>query len=115
MSILQKIQDDYIKQGIRGNELEKALKKDKKYQEFFRKHREKTKKLHKFATKKDMEKFPLPVEEDFIILDRVKKLKGKKLEKNDREIVELIYSQLELHWREELLKKLNKLSKKYLR
>ncbi len=113
MSKLAAIGDYFESKGFQGKELEKRLKKDKRYQKLLKQYRRKTKKFHNLATRKELEKYPLPVVEDFLILDLVKKLENKKLLKNDREIVELILSQLEYDWRKGLLSKLKKLAKKY--
>lgn len=114
MSKLSEIEDYYKNKGFHGKKLENALRKDKQYQKELKEKRQNTKKFHKLATKKEMQKYPLPTKEDFIIINLVGKLKREKLSKNDNEIVNLILSQLEYDWRKGLLEKLNKLSKKYI-
>ena len=80
MSILSEIEDYYYSKGFHGKTLENVLKSDKKYRQELKKKRNKTKKFHKMATRKEMQKYPLLVKEDFVILYLVKKVKKKKLE-----------------------------------
>jgi len=49
---------------------------------------------------------------DYEILSKIKELEKKKLEKEDKEIIKLIKTQLERDWRKPLLVKLDKLLKK---
>ncbi len=113
MSKLAEIEDYYYSKGYRGKRLEKILKKDSRYQKLLKEKRSKTKNLHKIASKKELEKYPLPAKEDFIILGLVHRLKKKKISRNDGEILEFILSQLEYDWRSMLLKKIKQLAKKY--
>ena len=49
---------------------------------------------------------------DYKILIKIKQLERKKLNKNEKEIVKLIRTQLKDDWRADLIQKLNKLLKK---
>jgi|WetSurMetagenome_2_1015567.scaffolds.fasta_scaffold1560238_1 hypothetical protein len=50
---------------------------------------------------------------DYEILLKIKELEGEKLNKNDKEIIKLIGTQLKDDWRTGLIKKLNKLLRKH--
>ena len=56
--------------------------------------------------------YVLKEKEDFIILEKVKLLEKKKLWPLDKEIVNLIKTQLKKNWRKPLIKHLDKLIKK---
>lgn len=60
-----------------------------------------------------MGRYILKTKKDFEILDLCRKLVELKLSKNDRDLVELIKTQLEKDWRAPLLKELNKILKNY--
>jgi len=64
-------------------------------------------------TENERKKYPLPEEEDYEILFKCKQLEKMKLTKEDKLLVELIKSQLEIDWHKPLIKKLNQLLKKY--
>jgi len=59
-----------------------------------------------------MEKYVMADKRDYEILSKIKELEKKKLEKEDKEIIKLIKTQLERDWRKPLLVKLDKLLKK---
>ena len=58
-------------------------------------------------------KYVLAKDEDFIILRKCKQLENLDLNKEDKELVEFIKTQLEDDWRTPLIKKLNELLKEY--
>jgi hypothetical protein len=64
-------------------------------------------------TSSDKKRYPLPEARDFIILKKIKYLETKKLNKQDKDLIKLIRSQLLKEWRNSLLISLNKLMKKY--
>lgn len=50
---------------------------------------------------------------DLIILEKIKKLEKNKLDRNDKEIIRLIKTQLKHDWRNPLIDYLNRSLKKY--
>lgn len=61
----------------------------------------------------DRKRYVLAEKRDFEILEKIYKLKEHDLSKEDKEIIELIRTQLEKDWRKPLMQFLNKLIKKY--
>ena len=59
-------------------------------------------------TKYEKENYLLSEEKDFIILNKIKKLEGRKLNNQDKEIIKLIRTQLKEDWRSPLINYLNK-------
>ena len=55
----------------------------------------------------------LPNEEDYEILSLIKTLESKQLPDHDKEIVEIIKTQIKDEWRKPLLEKLKQLTQKY--
>lgn len=109
---LQQIEDQYISLGLRGERLRKALKKDKEYQRWLKRKREKLSKESE-ATKQDRRKYVLAADVDFGILGITKALLKKKVSKEDRRLIALIKSQLLEDWRAPLVQELNRLQRKY--
>lgn len=64
-------------------------------------------------TKTEQKKYVMSTNEDYEILQKVKKLEKLKLTKEEKMLVWLIKTQLEHEWRKYLLQILNKLLKKY--
>ena len=64
-------------------------------------------------TKTEQRKYVMSTNEDYEILQKVKKLEKLKLTKEEKILVWLIKTQLEPKWRKYLLQTLNKLLKKY--
>ncbi len=64
-------------------------------------------------TKAEQRKYVMPTSEDYEILKKVKQLEKLKLTKEEKKVVRLIKTQLELEWRKYLLMALTKLLKKY--
>ena len=63
-------------------------------------------------TKAEKKRYVLKDKKDLIILQKIKELEKKKLNKEDKDIIKLIRTQLEKEWRNPLIKYLNKLLKK---
>ncbi len=109
---LQEIEDYYLTQGLSGEALRRALKEDKEYQEIWRERKKQIKdKLG--VSDQDEEKYILSKQEDYEILAKIRELESKSLTEEDKEIVELIRTQLEEEWRDPLLDKLKSLLNKY--
>ena len=64
-------------------------------------------------TKTEQRKYVMSTNEDYEILQKVKKLEKLKLTKEEKILVWLIKTQLEPKWRKYLLQTLNNLFKKY--
>lgn len=112
MSKLQQIEDHYFAQGLRGEKLRKALADDKEYQTLLKKRRLVIR--NKFGISEEEERaYQFPNEEDYEIFSIIKSLESKNLSSHDKEIVEVIKSQLKADWREPLLEKLKQLIQKY--
>ncbi|MBI4058960.1 hypothetical protein HY404_01835 [Candidatus Microgenomates bacterium] len=109
---LQQIEDYYLSQGLKGEELRNTLEKDNEYQELLKERKVAIRDKYSI-TKQEEKGYVLPNEEDYEILSLVKTLESRKLPENDREIVELIKTQLEAEWRQPLLDKLKQLLQKY--
>lgn len=112
ISPLQKIEDYYYQQGLRGNKLRKAVSADKDYMESLNKRRSTLTK--KFSIKlKDKKRYVLSTDDDYVILDMIYQLEQKNISKSDRASVKLIRTQLEHDWRIPIIRFLNRLIKKY--
>lgn len=114
ISLLQSIGDFYYNLGYEGDKLNNALKKDKVYQKLLQAKKQKITKSFKVSAS-DKIKFILSTDTDLEILNQCNLLIKKELSKDDRELVELIKSQLLDDWRMSLLKKLHSLTIKYLK
>ena len=109
---LQQIEDYYISQGLKGEELRKALENDAGFQRLLRE--KKVLIRNKYGITEEEEKnYLLPNDEDYEMLSMVKTLENNGLSDNDKEIVELIKTQLRAEWRGPLLEKLKELLQKY--
>lgn len=109
---LQQIEDYYLTQGLKGDELRKALENDAEFQELLKERKAAVR--NKFGITEEEEKeYLLPNEEDYEILSTVKSLESKNLSEHDREIVELIKTQLRAEWRKPLMERLKQLKQKY--
>ena len=105
---LQEIEDYYLSQGLKGEDLRKALDSDSVYQALLKERKSVIR--NKYGITEDEEKeFLLPNEEDYEILSGVKALEKKQLSKEDGEAVKLIKSQLQDDWRTPLRIKLQEL------
>ena len=109
---LQKIEDDYIKNGYRGSQLKLILGKDKQWQRLLR---ERKAKIHSniVLTPGERKKYVMSTEEDYKILSVIKELEKSGLNKQDYIIIKLIRTQLEHDWRKPIFKRLTQLKKKY--
>lgn len=109
---LQQIEDYYLAQGLKGDELRKALENEVEFQELLKERKAAIR--NKFGISEEEEnKYLLPNEEDYEILSIIKSLEGKSLSDHDREIVQLIKTQLRAEWRRPLTKRLEQLKQKY--
>jgi hypothetical protein len=61
----------------------------------------------------ERKRFVLATDKDLVILAKIKQLKKSSLTPEDKNLINLIQTQLELDWRSPLIKALNKLSRKY--
>jgi hypothetical protein len=109
---LQRIEDFYISQGYKENELRKILSKDKDYQKLFQERKQKlTKKIS--LTKIEKKKYVMSIDEDYEILSKVKQLEKLNLTKEEKFLIKFIRTQLEHDWRKWLIKELDKILLKY--
>src|SRR3989338_8289395 len=105
---LQRIEDFYVKQGYKGNELRKILSKDKEYQKLLKERKQKlTKKIS--LTKTEKKKYVMSVDKDYEILLKVKQLEKLTLTKEEKFLIKFIRTQLEHDWRKWLIKELDKI------
>lgn len=109
---LQQIEDDYINLGYRGKKLRQVLESDSEYQKLLRERKQKLTKAFE-TTKAETERYVLSTDADFEILAKCKQLEKLNLTDEDRELVELIKTQLEDDWRKPLVMSLNRLLEKY--
>src|SRR3990167_4223214 len=109
---LQKIEDSYVNLGHTGEELRKALSKDKNYQKLLKQRKQKL--SAKFSlSANEKQKYVLSTNKDFEILRLCKKLEEINLKKEDKILVNLIKTQLQHDWRRPLTTTLKKLLEKY--
>lgn len=109
---LQHIEDYYISQGLKGEALRTALENDTKYQTLLKVSKAVIRNKYDITEQEEKE-YLLPNEEDYEILSTIKFLERKKLSLHDKEIINLIKTQLGDDWREPLLKRLKQLTEKY--
>ncbi len=109
---MQQIEDFYMDLGYKGDKLRQKLQQDKQLQQLLKKKRKKLTTSIK-ATSSEKRKYILSTDKDFEILSKCKKLKKIKISKEDKEIVNLIETQLKPEWRDPLVQTLSKLIKKY--
>ena len=109
---LQTIEDYYYQKGLRGTKLRHATEKDLEYMNILReKWSNLTKKFE--IRPSDIKKYVMSTDQDYEILGMVYILENKKLSDKDKELVKLVKTQLEHHWRTPVIKFLNKLLQKY--
>lgn len=109
---LQQIEDYYLSQGLKGEELRKALENDTEFQKLLGERRVVIRNKYGITEQEEKE-YLLPNEEDYEILSIVKLLENKNLSDQDKEIVEFIKSQLRVDWRGPLLERLKQIIQKY--
>ncbi|MFW6173462.1 MAG: hypothetical protein ACOC5T_06950 [Elusimicrobiota bacterium] len=109
---LSEIENYYKEKGHRGEELREVLENDEKYQDLLRQRKSKLKTDYDISSK-EAEKYVLSIDKDFEILNKCNNLESLDLEKKDKEIVQLIKSQLKHDWRKPLSEKLEELLEKY--
>ncbi|MFA5076685.1 MAG: hypothetical protein WC480_04720 [Patescibacteria group bacterium] len=109
---LQAIEDYYYQKGLRSSKLRRATEADEEYIKILQKRwAQLTKKF--FITSQDKKRYSMSTDADYQILDRIYRLEKRKLSPKDRELVKLVRTQLEHHWRAPILRFLNQLVKKY--
>ena len=109
---LQRIEDFYVKQGYKGDELRKILSKDKEYQKLLKERKQKlTKKIS--LTETERKKYVMSINEDYEIISKVKQLEKLNLNKEEKFLIKFIRTQLEHDWRKWLIKELDKILLKY--
>lgn len=109
---LQQIEDYYLRQGLRGEDLRKVLEDDTEFQQLL-KERKAVIRNGYGITEEEEKKYLLPNQEDYEVLSIIKTLENKDLSDHDQETVELIKAQLTEDWRTSLLENLRKLLRKY--
>ena len=109
---LQRIEDYYLKKGLSGDKLRKALERDKEYQRLLAERKRKLMKKFKI-TLEEKQKYVLSTDKDFEILGKIHQLEKQNLSQEDKRIVRFIRTQLQLDWRTPIIKLLEKLLKKY--
>ncbi|MDD5032315.1 MAG: hypothetical protein PHR36_04740 [Patescibacteria group bacterium] len=109
---VQAIEDFYLNLGYRGDNLRKALLKDKEYQGLLR-GKKATLTTQTKVSLADKKKYVLATDADFEIVDKCRRLEILKPADDDRLLINLIKSQLEVEWRPPLIEALNKLLRKY--
>ena len=110
----QRIEDFYISQGYKGDKLRKILSKDRDYQKLLKERKQKlTKKVS--LTKAEKKKYVMSIDEDYLILSKVKQLEKLRLTKEEKFLIKFIRTQLEHDWRKWLIKELDKILLKYKR
>lgn len=109
---LQKIEDYYIKKGLSGSKLRKALESDKEYQKVLADRKTRLTKKFKIISGEEKE-YVLSTNQDYEILDKVKQLERQKLSVCDRKLIKFIRTQLRQDWRTPIVKLLNTILKKY--
>lgn len=109
---LQRREDHYVNLGLTGDRLRHALENDKEYQVILKNRLEKLKQQAQVATE-EVKRYVLSTDKDYIIIDKIHKLENQRLSDADKEIVELIRTQLELDWRSPIILRLDGLLDKY--
>lgn len=109
---LQKIEDFYLNQNIKGENLRNSLQNDEEYQKLLLEKKAIIK--NKYGIDETEESnYVLPTEADYEILADIKFLEKKELSQEDVVVVKLIKTQLLDDWRSPLIQKLKKLKTKY--
>jgi len=109
---LQKIEDYYIRKGLSGDKLRKVLEKDREYQKILIERKRKLTKKFKI-TPREKQKYVLSTNKDYQILGKIHQLEKQKISSEDKKLVNFIKSQLQLDWRTQVIKLLERLLRKY--
>lgn len=109
---LQEIEDHYIRKGLHGDTLWRALKRDKIYQRILSKKKAILTKRLKVG-KNEKKRYVLSTDQDYEILGKIRELEQKNLSVQDKKFVAFLRTQLEHDWRSPFIKILNKLLEKY--
>jgi hypothetical protein len=109
---LQQIEDYYLTQGLKGEELRIALENDVEFQKLLKERKAEIR--NKFNISEEEEKeYLLPNQEDYEILATIKSLEDENLSDHDKEIIDLMKTQLKAEWRKPLIETLQTLMQKY--
>ncbi|MBI4020179.1 MAG: hypothetical protein HY367_02505 [Candidatus Aenigmarchaeota archaeon] len=109
---LRQIEDRYVRKGFSGARLRRALEKDKEYANLLSRKRSRIPRKAK-VSKADRKRYVLSTSKDHGILRMVCELENYELSDFDRDMIDLIRTQLEHDWRTPLMKLLQRLHKKY--
>jgi hypothetical protein len=109
---LQQIEDYYIRKGLSGSKLRKALEADKGYREIVAKRKVRLTKKFKI-TQEEKKEYVLSIDQDYEILGKIKRLEKQKLSVGDKKLIKFIRTQLKDDWRTPRVKLLNIILKKY--
>lgn len=112
MKSLQEIEDYYVNQGLTGDELRTAIEGDGEYKRLLLKLKDKLGKTVD-ASNEELQKYVLSTAADYEILSKIHQLEKQNLSSGDKELVQLIKTQLELDWRSPIVAKLDELLQKY--
>jgi len=108
----QQIEDHYIRKGLTGSKLRKALEVDKEYQEVLAERKTRLTKKFK-TTPEEKEGYILSTDQDYEILGKIKQLEKQKLSDKDKKLVKFIRTQLKDDWRTPIIELLNNILEKY--
>lgn len=109
---MQEIEDSYINRGLTGEKLRQALESDTEYQALLAD--KKSRITNEFGiSDEDKNRYVLATQQDFEILSRCQELESQRISDSDREMVELIKSQLLDEWRQPIFEKLSEIEKNY--
>ena len=109
---LQQIEDYYIRKGLSGSKLRKALEADKECQEIVAKRKARLTKKFKI-TQEEKKEYVLSTDQDYEILGKIKRLEKQKLSVEDKKLIKFIRTQFKDDWRTPIVKLLNTILKKY--
>ncbi|MFH0974051.1 MAG: hypothetical protein V1817_04680 [Candidatus Micrarchaeota archaeon] len=111
---LQEIEDFYVENGYADEKLRQVLMKDLEYQTLLKeKKRKRAKQLG--ITSTEEKKYVLSTDADIEILRECRRLEKLRLTKEERFLIKLVKSQLEIDWRKALRKTLDRLSRKHVK
>lgn len=108
----QQIEDYYIRKGLKGSKLRKALESDKEYQEILAERKARLSKKFKI-TSREKQKYVLSTDQDYEILGKIKQLEKQKLSDEDKKLIKFIKTQLKDDWRTPIMELLNNILGKY--
>ena len=109
---LQQIEDYYYRKGLRGTQLRHVTERDHEYKTILKQKLARLSKVFKIKSS-DKKRYSMATNEDYEILGKIYRLEAKPISKHDHDLIQLIRTQLEHHWRTPIIKFLDKLLKKY--